>query len=86
MAEENNNIITDKTKELFENKTTVNTPSDKPPSILSDNDQKKLDSMFNDQKKNLDKTTKEIERSVRYLAEDKGKNINKIFTVLKKTK
>lgn len=85
-ADENKNIITEKTKEQFENKNPVNIPSEKPPSILSDNDQKKLDSMFNDQKKNLDKTTKEIEKSVKYLAEDNGKNINKIFTGLNKNK
>lgn len=64
---------TDKTKEHFENKNPINTPSDKPSSILSENDQKKLDSLFNDQKKNLDKTTMDLERSVKYLAEDNGK-------------
>lgn len=85
-SEKNKDIMTDKSKGQFENKNPVNIPSEKTRSLLSENDQKKLDTMINDQKKNLDKTTKDIERSVKYLAEDNGKNINRIFTGLNKNK
>ncbi len=85
-AEENKDIMTDKSREQFENKNPVNIPSEKTQSLLSENDQKKLDSMINEQKKNLDKTSKDIERSVKYLAEDNGRNINRIFAGLNKNK
>ena len=79
---ENKEIITNKTNQ--ENKNPQINPNEKPPVILSENDRKKLDSLLTEEKKKLDKTTKNIEKSVRSLAENNSRNINKIFTGLNK--
>lgn len=57
---------------------------DKLPSVFSESDFKKFDSIINSEKIKLDLTTKSIEKTVRSLAENNGKNINKLFAGINK--
>lgn len=59
--------------------------NEKFPSVFSESDFKKLDSIINSEKIKLELTTKSIEKTVRSLAEDNSKNINKLFAGINKT-
>jgi len=52
------------------------------PVIFSDNEIKLLDSLLKEQKKILDNTSEDIEKTVRQFTENNGKNFNKIFARL----